>query len=197
MLRALAVSIALALPANALAADALTELRASFAVDGKPVPPEVFADFGDAMMSDNRPVVVSVDLIAAVDSNRYFDPIKTSGTWVEQQKPQNQGINGPEWMGYEFIGATANGLLVVVAAWSGGGTGVFYWLHIADAAWALGFDDDGAAYRRLNLTLLRSHALGDRWEGSVKISGNDIRIDTTSSRGGPRPSPVILQAKRP
>jgi hypothetical protein len=37
-------------------------------------------------------------------------------------------------MSYEFRGATANGLLVFLAAWSGGGSGTFYYLHILDAA---------------------------------------------------------------
>lgn len=197
MLRALVVLVALASSGGAAAADALEELRASFTIGGKPVPPDVFGDFGDAMMSDNRPIVVTVDALAAMDSNRYADPIETSGRWVEQQKPQNRGVNGPETMGYEFVGATQNGLLVVIAAWSGGGTGVFYWLHILDAAWAAAYDEDGSTYRRLDLTLLRSHVLGDRWQGDVKISGNAVRIETTASRGGPRPSPVTLQAERP
>jgi hypothetical protein len=31
---------------------------------------KIFADFGDAMMSDNRPIVVTIDANAAIDSNR-------------------------------------------------------------------------------------------------------------------------------
>jgi hypothetical protein len=161
--------LALVLATNAAAADALSELRRSFTIAGKPVPPQVFGHFGDAMLSDSRPIVVTVDALAAVRSNRYADPIKRNGPWVQQEKPETRGINGPETMYYKFIGATRDGLLVVVAAWSGGGTGVFHWLHIVDAAWATGFDDSGAAYRRLNLTILRSTALGDRWDGTSKL----------------------------
>jgi len=167
---------------GARAADALDELRASFAIGGKPVPPEVFGDFGDAMMSDNRPVVVTVDALTAIDSNRYADPIKTHGGWVEQIKQIDKA--NTETMAYRYIGATENGLLVVVAWWSGGGTGVFHTLHIVDAGWTGAFDDDGAPYRRLTLTNLRSVALGDRWEGDVKNVGNKINIDTSASRGG-------------
>ena len=183
--------------ASAVAADPLAEVRQSFTISGKPLPPEIFADFGDAMMSDSRPIIVTVDAFAAMDSNRYADPIKSNGRWIEQEKPQNKGLNGVETMAYEFIGATDNGLLVVVASWSGGGTGVFYSLHIVDAAWAPAFDEDGSNYRRLNLTLVRSYILGDRWQGEVKIAGDAIRVVTKSSLGGHGVSPVTLQARRP
>jgi hypothetical protein len=163
MLRVLAVSLALLLATSAIAADALQELRSFFTIGGKPVPPNVFGDFGDAMMSDGRSIVVTVDVLAAMDSNRYADPIKTNGPWFLQEKPQNRGINGPETIWYKFIA----------------------------------FDDDGASYRRLNLTNLRSYSLGDRWDGTVTISGNTVRVETASKRGGERPALVTLQAKRP
>src|SRR5271157_2188046 len=113
----------------AFAADPLDEVRRSFTIGGKPIPPEIFADFGDTWMLDNRPIVVTIDANAAIDSNRYADPIKTNGRWVEQVKLGSGSFNGPETMSYEYRGATANGLLVLVAAWSGGG-GTFYYLHI-------------------------------------------------------------------
>ena len=84
--------------ATALAADPLHEVRKSFAIGGKPIPAEIFADFGDAWMSDSRPIVVTIDAKAAIDSNRYADPIKTNGHWVEQAKPGPGGLNGPETM---------------------------------------------------------------------------------------------------
>ena len=156
MLRVILLLTMLLASLPAPAADALDELRASFTIGGKPVPPEVFGDFGDAMMSDNRAIVVGIDALTALDSNRYADPIKRNGAWIEQMKPQNTGINGAETESYNFIGAAANGLLVVLTSWSGGGTGVFYTLHIVDAAWANAFDEDGARYRRLVLTPVRS-----------------------------------------
>ena len=198
MLRiALLMMIGLGLAASAGAAEPLDELRASFTIGGEPIPPEIFGDFGDAMMSDNRPIIVRIDALAAMHSNRYADPIKVTGRWVEQVKPQSGGINGREAMAYQFIGATDNGLLVVVASWTGGGTGVFYTLHVVDAASMPAFDEDGTTYRRLNLTLVRSYVLGDRWQGEVTISGHMIRIVTQASRAERALSPVTLQAVRP
>ena len=132
MLRRVLVLLALypGSAATAFAANPLDEVRRSFTIHGKPIPPQIFADFGDAMMSDSRPIVVTIDANAAIDSNRYGDPIKTNGRWVEQMKVGSGSFNGPETMSYEFRGATANGMLVFLAAWSGGGSGTFYYLHI-------------------------------------------------------------------
>jgi hypothetical protein len=95
------------------------------------------------MMSDSRPIVVTIDANAAIDSNRYADPIKTNGRWVEQIKLGSGSFNGPETMSYEFRGATANGMLVFLAARTGAGSGTFYYLHILDAASNRAFDEDG------------------------------------------------------
>lgn len=197
MLRAFLVLTMLVASVPAQAADALDELRASFSIGGKPIPPNVFGDFGDAMMSDNRAVIVGVDALAAIDSNRYADAIRRNGAWLEQSKPQNTGINGAETESYKFVGATADGLLVLLTSWSGGGSGVFYTLHIVDAVWAKAFDEDGSRYRRLVLTPVRTHILGDRWQGDVTIAGNAVRIETTASHSERSLSPVVIDAQRP
>ena len=178
-------------------ADQLAELRSTFTVDGKPVPPEIFADFGDADLADSDPVVVTIDARAATGSNRYADPIRTYGRWIIQTKANDKTMNGAEETAYEFIGTTRDNLLVVVASFNGGGSGTFYTLHVLDAALARAFDADGKRYDRLNLTLLRSAPLGDRWEGTVAISGNTIRI--TSPESGPARgiAPAAIEARRP
>ena len=64
-----------------------------------------------------------------------------------------------------------------------GGTGYFTTLHILDVAAARAFDDEGKLTWQVNLTLLPSVALGDRWDGEVRIANNAIRVVTT--RSGP------------
>jgi hypothetical protein len=197
MLRLLVLALCSGLPVPVFAADSLDEVRRSFTIGGKPIPPEIFADFGDATMSDSRPIVVTIDANAAIDSNRYADPIATKGRWVEQTKLGSGSFNGPETMSYEFRGATANGMLVLLAAWSGGGSGTFYYLHILDAACNRAFDEDGSTYSRLDLTLVRTYILGDRWQGDVSISGNSVRVVTDSSLGGHGVASVAIDARKP
>jgi hypothetical protein len=52
MLRRVLFALALCsgLPVAASAADPFDEVLRSFTIGGKPIPPEIFADFGDAMI---------------------------------------------------------------------------------------------------------------------------------------------------
>ena len=77
-------------------------------------------------------------------------------------------------------------MLVFLAAWSGGGSGTFYYLHILDAASNRAFDEDGSTYSRVDLTLVRTYILGDRWQGDVSVSGNSIPVATDFKSRRPR-----------
>jgi hypothetical protein len=160
-------------------ADALVaEMRRAFTVGGKPVPPEVFRDFGDGDLPMALPTWVTVDVVAAIDSDRYQDKITREGDWLGQQGKALAGAMGGELTSYRYIGSTGNGLLVVLASYSGGGSGVFFTLHILDVAAGRGFDPVGELYERINLTNLRSVSLGDRWSGEVSIAGNRVTLVT-------------------
>jgi hypothetical protein len=175
----------------------LAEVKKSFTVHGKPIPPEIFRDFGDGDMADSGSIWITVDVAAATGSNLYYDDIKQDHDWVVQSKP-NQSMNGKETTGYKFVGVTANGLLIVIASFSGGGTGDFMTLHILDAVLARGFDDDGKPYPRITVTNLRSVILGDRWDGDVKIEQNTLHIVTRQNGpvGGTK-APSTIIATRP
>jgi len=194
-LTALGILAALCAGSAAFAEAPLDELRRAFTIAGKPVPPEIFRDLGDGDLGDSGPILVTVDAQAAIGSELYGDAVKRNGDWVVQTRPAAGTLNGAEETAYEFRGRTRNGLLVALASYSGGGSGVFYTLHILDAAIERAFDADGKVYQRVNLTVLRSVPLGDRWEGEVTISGDVVRIATTKT---PAVSvPKSIEARRP
>lgn len=179
---------------------AMNEVRQTFTLDGKPIPPGIFRDLGDGDIADSTSILVSVDLKAAVGSNRYADDISKSGKWVVQKKADKDVANGSEASGYDYIGSTANKLLVVVTSYDGGGSGSFYTLHILDLAPGKAFDSDGKVYDRFNLTTVREVSLGDRWQGDVKISGNAIEIQTMKSDPSDTSGKVatqMIEARRP
>ena len=121
------------------AAFLIAEVRRAFTLNGKQIPPEIFRDFGDGDLADSGSIWVTVDVKAAIGSNLYFDEIRQNGSWISQKKAAaNAGTE--EETGYTYFGATENGLLVVLAAYSGGGSGDFITLHILDIAAARGFD---------------------------------------------------------
>jgi hypothetical protein len=117
-------------------------------------------------------------------------------------QPEEDGHQGDagEETGYSYYGTTENGLLVVLASYSGGGSGNFITLHILDIAAARAFDLEGKIYERVNLTNLRSIALGDRWNGEIRIEHNAIRVVT--ARKGPaddsgKRETMTIEARRP
>jgi hypothetical protein len=173
----------------------LDELRRSFTVDGQPVPPEIFRDMGDGDMADSDPIWMTADVQAATGSNLYADPITVKGEWVTQIKAAKIKTDPVEYSAYRLVGMTSNKLLVVIASYSGGGTGNFYTLHILDARLAPSFDTDGQRHDRLTVTNVRNVPMGDRWEGSVTINGSAITMVTTA--GALSPSTKILRAIRP
>jgi hypothetical protein len=150
-------------------------------------------------LADSGSIWVTVDIKAATGSNLYYDDIKQNGRWISQRKTSAKG-DAIEETGYSYYGTTENGLLVVLASYSGGGSGDFVTLHILDIGAARALDLDGRIYERINLTNLRSVALGDRWDGEIRIEKNAIRIITT--RKGPaddsgKRETMTIEARRP
>jgi hypothetical protein len=176
----------------------VAEVRRSFTLHGKVIPPEILRDLGDGNLADSTGIWVTVDLEAAIGSNLYADVIREERGWFTQTKASRNMNDGNE-TSYRFIGPTSNGLLVVIASFNGGGTGTFYTLHILDIAAVRAFDLQGKLYQRINLTSVRSIVLGDRWDGDVSISKNSILIVTTRNGpvdGGTR-APETIIAERP
>ena len=178
----------------------IAEVRQAFTLTGERVPPEIFRDFGDGNLAESVPIWVTVDVRAAIGSNLYADEIRQSGDWIVQRKVATATMNGMEETAYKYIGATENGLLVVLAAYNGGGSGDFVTLHILDIGAASAFDSDGSVYDRINLTNIRGIALGDRWEGEVRITKNAVGVITTrqgpADRSGLRKE-MSIEARRP
>ncbi len=205
ILRSVFIAVLVVVVQAAQAGDAtqsmLDEVRHSFTLSGKPIPPEIFRDFGDGDLADSQAIRVSVDVKAAIGSNLYFDDIKPDGRgWLAQRPARGGTALGIEEYAYHYVGATANGLLAVIASASTGGSGDFFTLHILDLAAAKAFTSDGAVYDRIDVTALRDIPLGDRWDGSARIEGNTIIVTTT--RAGPtddsgKAKVIRVKAERP
>lgn len=191
----------LSLPAaGARSLSPIDELRRTFTVGGEPVPPNIFRDMGDGDLADSGSIIVTIDVRAATGSNRYADPIKRNGAWIAQGRtgPGDKDLREEE--AYRYVGMTANKLLVVTTSYSGGGSGVFHSLHFLTAEPALAFDSEGKRYERLNVSIIRSVALGDRWNGEVRIDGNAVLVTTTGgipAGQASRPSTTTIKAERP
>src|ERR1700680_3924101 len=75
-------------------ASLIAEVHRAFPIEGKPIPPEIFRDFGDGDLADSGSIWVTVDIKAATGSNLYFDEIKQNGSWINQKKATSNEETG-------------------------------------------------------------------------------------------------------
>ena len=155
-------------------------------------------------LSDSGDQVVVINLLDSQDSNRYFgeiavtlqlDPTEPSWPWVysvdgEENADETLGeLRGRPWYAYRYVGSTQDGLDVVHARDSGGGSGISN--HVVFTRTEM---DGGVDYPLLREVESRRAAarpkvrdrelirfvgkvpLGDRWLGTVEVVGNDVVV---------------------
>ena len=164
---------------GALPPGSLAELRRTFTLGGSPIPPFVFRYMGDGNPADTKPIMVSVDAWAAIDSNQYAVAIHKRDGWISQTTEPSGADRQAETETYRYLGATPDGLLVAVTVnFTSGGAYAPATLHVFDAAAAKAFDLEGKGYDRLDLTILANYPLGDRWTGKAALAGDTVTITT-------------------
>jgi hypothetical protein len=180
---------------------ALEELRRSFTLGGASIPPLVFRDMGDGNPADAKPMLVTIDAWAAIDSNQYADEIGSLQGWTTQTSASPDGAKATETERYRYLGATPDGLMVVVTTNStSDGSYAPAALHVLDASLARALDSDGKSYERVDLTTLGAYSLGDGWNGEATLTGDVVTIKTAEGAAHPRePSESVrtIVVKRP
>ena len=155
-------------------------------------------------LSDTGDQVVAVNLLDSQDSNRYFgeigvsrqlDPMEPSWPWVysvdgEENTDEELGeLWRRPWYAYRYVGSTEDGLDVLHARYSGGGSGVFNRVVFTRTEMDIGVDyrlarevkgRTAAARPRIRdrelLRFVGKIPLGDRWMGTVEVVGNEVVV---------------------
>jgi uncharacterized protein len=141
-------------------------------------------------LSDHGDQIVAINLTDAQDSNRYFGDVDTkrdgAGTYVSFRTPGDTPGEPDAEFGYTHVGRTASGIDVLRTRESGGGSGVFEDLLLVK----LERSETGGELKstagktetftfkkpRLLIRKLGAIGLGDRWNGNIKITGDQIAI---------------------
>jgi len=138
-------------------------------------------------ISDTGDQVIGINLIDSQDSNRYYGDILVKEVpagpfpfvYVEEHHSDDEAT---PYFGYRYIGSTESGIHVLRTAMDGGGSGVFVNLLFLSIQ-----RERGAAFRRddrpgrpgaerIVLHKTGEVALGDRWEGDLRVEGNKVFI---------------------
>ena len=158
----------------------------------------------ETWLSDTGDQVVAINLVDANRSNRYFGAVRSAGagcplvTWVEED-----GGDGRRFS-YQYVGMTDHGVHVLATRSSGSGTLVATSVVFLSVAFDQGFggvptattfryDSAGnetevgvirADRQRILLRRLGELPLGDRWDGNLRVVGNDLHVGEDQGRFG-------------
>jgi len=98
---------------------------------------------GDGDLADSKSILIAVDLVAAIGSNRYADNIHlVADWWVQASKTGEEEA-------YRFIGVTSNGPMRYLTRLNANGSGTFYNLHVLDVVATKALDAQGQSYGRM------------------------------------------------
>jgi len=156
---------------RASAGEGLREADEKFSFRGVPINPRMVSDLLP-WPSDRLAGPVAVDLSGG--GNRYFADIKVPkkgvarAAWKEGEETQS--------FEYHHLGVLANGMHVVKTLAGGGGSGVFTDLLLVRFMVDTEYTDGGASRSRVIMMRSGSFALGDRYDGSIRVEPNRISI---------------------
>jgi len=168
-----------------MASEQLSEANAKFTYKGKPIHPFLVGRFSN-FLSDNRPpMVTTVDVSAAFDTNEYQQSeIKKRDDWWFVERIDKYG-NIPlyESFDYHWFGKLADGTHVLETGSSGGGSGFFMDLMFirfseGEIFW------EGKKKKQLLMSIVGSHTLGDRYNGDIKVYPDKVLIPASDGQFG-------------
>jgi hypothetical protein len=150
------------------------------------ISPRIIQDLS-CWISDQGDQVVAIDLDAQ-NSNRYAGEPQVKH--IQGQNPcvcwqevtVQEGQTNETQFGYQYVGRTASGIEVLVTSDWGGGSGVFRNLLLLKFEYDYGISCDWdkgvirAGKERLLIKKVGEIALGDRWNGELRVEGNAILV---------------------
>lgn len=168
-----------------MASEQLDEANSKLTYKGKPIHPLLVQKFSN-WTSDNRPpIVTTVDVSAAFDTNEYQQSeVKKRNDWWYTEKEEMDGdIRLYESFDYHWCGKLANGIHVLETGSSGGGSGFFMDLMLirfseGEIMW------EGNKKKQLLMSIVGLYSLGDRYEGDIKVLPNKVLIGASKNQYG-------------
>lgn len=149
--------------------EALDEANKKFFYNGEPISPELVNEFLP-WLSDRSPTTITVDVVAAYQSNEYYETI-------EYKDSIARVTHGEDIYDYKYLGKLKNGMHVVDFCQGGSGSGIFETLLFISFKIRKNFDDRGKLSDQLLMTLEKSYIVGDRWNAKITLSKNTVIID--------------------
>lgn len=171
--------------APSMASEQLDELNAKFTYKGKPIHPFLVGEFS-YRLSDNRlPMVTTVDVSAAFDTNEYqqSDVKKNNDWWFVEHIEKDGDITLYESFDYHWLGKLADGTHVLETGYSGGGSGFFMDLMFIRFSEG-GIFWEGKKEKQMLMSIVGTYRLGDRYDGDIKVYPDKVFIPASEGQLG-------------
>lgn len=135
----------------------------------------------EGWLYDSLPTIAAIDIEGAMNSNDFTNEISIENienrTTINSYKENESSI--PETFGYEYIGVSPDGIHVLVTHYNGGGSGTFYTVLFLkfQSDQVMEYKDSSVILRqRILLKCIGAKTLGDRYDGLVKLTGNQLIV---------------------
>ena len=155
--------------------DAITKAIETFKFNGEWIHPKLIKEFCPWESDYVIPLINSLDVSAATDTNRYFGKI----TYLKDDKlkPSFTEENG-SIISYEWIGKLKNGMHIILYKESGSGSMVSTNLLVFLLKKGRAKNESGKEYKQLLLEIQRVIVIGDRDIPNINLDKNTIEIKT-------------------
>jgi hypothetical protein len=166
---------------------ALVEINNRFTYKDRPIHPGLIAEFNGLLSDPWNPIITSLDIAAAYDTNQYQNSdvrINENGLVFLQRDGKDN------YFCYEWLGKLNNGLHVV-EIWDGVGgcSGVFMSLFFVKFEKGYGLTPEGQRHERLLMTIVRNAIVGDRDDGKITVLPDKVILGKSKYRN----RPVVLE----
>lgn len=149
--------------------EALDEANKKFFYNGEPISPELVNEFLP-WLSDENPITITVDVVAAYQTNEYNGAIEYNDSIAKV-------IYGENIFEYKYLGKLKNGIHVVDFYRGESNSGIFETLLFISFRIRKNFDDSEKLSDQLLMSLEKSYIVGDRQNAKITLTKNTVIID--------------------
>ena len=170
--------------APVLAGPALDDANRSFVYQSVPIHPFLVREFSNWLSDYRPPMVTTVDVAAASESNRYGALVNKnpSGAWCTEERDDGGKLSGRGSFCYHNLGRLQNGAHVLKTMASSEGSAVFTSLLFVRFGEGKIFWEDKSE-PQLRMSVVGSHALAPETGDIIKLAGNKVLISVSTSAG--------------
>lgn len=169
----------------ASANEMLDEVNANFTYKGEPIHPRLIHEFSNWLSDGVSPVVTTIDIIAAFDTNEYpQSELKKRDEWIYSETEEMDGdVRLYESFDYKWLGKMDNDIHVLETGSSGGGSGFFMDLML------IRFSEgeilvENKQEKQLLMSIVGIYSLGDRYDGDIKVYSDRVVVPASKNQYG-------------